>query len=64
MKFFLVFADTHCKFSSYMTTMVTKDYIQIRRKIRTEMKMAKESWIQDQYQEVEDERITARKHTS
>ena len=30
-----------------------KDYRQIKRKIRTEMKMAKETWIQDQCQEVE-----------
>ena len=30
-----------------------KDYREIKRKIRTEMKMAKNSWIQDQCQEVE-----------
>ena len=30
-----------------------KDYREIKRKIRTEMKMAKETWIQDQCQEVE-----------
>ena len=52
-----------------------KDYREIKRKIRTEMKMAKETWIQGQCQEVEvevnakkwkhaSERITARKHTS
>ena len=45
-----------------------KDYKEIKRKIRTEMKMAKETWIQSQCQEVEwkhaSERITARKHTS
>ena len=30
-----------------------KDYRDIKRKIRTEMKMAKETWIQGQCQEVE-----------
>ena len=30
-----------------------KDYREIKRKIRTEMKMAKETWIQGQCQEVE-----------
>ena len=30
-----------------------KDYREIKRKIRTEMNMAKETWIQGQYQEVE-----------
>ena len=30
-----------------------KDYREIKRKIRTEIKMAKEIWIQDQCQEVE-----------
>ena len=30
-----------------------KDYREIKRKIRTEMKMAKETWIQSQCQEVE-----------
>ena len=30
-----------------------KDYREVKRKIRTEMKMAKETWIQDQGQEVE-----------
>ena len=30
-----------------------KDYREIKRKIRTEMKIAKETWIQDQCQEVE-----------
>ena len=30
-----------------------KDYIGLKRKIRTEMKMAKETWVQDQWQEVE-----------
>ena len=30
-----------------------KDYREIQRKIRTEMKMAKETWIQGQYQKVE-----------
>ena len=42
-----------------------KDYREIKRKIRTEVKMAKETWIQGQCQEVEaSERIKARKHTS
>ena len=31
-----------------------KDYREIKRKIRTEMKMAKETWIQGQCQEVEE----------
>ena len=37
-----------------------KDYRETKRKIRTDMKMARETWIQGQCQE----RITARKHTS
>ena len=39
-----------------------KDYREIKRKIWTEMKMAKETWIQGQCQEVENasERITGR----
>ena len=43
-----------------------KDYREIKGKIRTEMKMAKETWIQGQCQEWKhaSERITARKHTS
>ena len=43
-----------------------KDYREVKRKISTEMKMAKETWIQGQCQEVEHaiERITTRKHTS
>ena len=43
-----------------------KDYREIKGKIRTEMKMAKETWIHCQCQEWKhaSERITARKHTS
>ena len=35
-----------------------KDYRKIKRKIRTEMKMAKETWIQGQCQEVESKKIS------
>ena len=43
-----------------------KDYMEIKRKIRTEMKMAKETWIQGQCQEEEAclRKNTTRKHTS
>ena len=38
-----------------------KDYRETKRKIRTEMKMAKETWVQDQCQEVE---VCLRKNNS